>query len=325
MMQDEFSALTQFSQEYLSFPPFLAAFEEIERSIQLYRAGAITQHLLVTGESGTGKTTLCRLISQKYPRVVLPERDVQPVLYISIPPAATIVSVSEAMLAKLGDPNPTLGTSSTKTARVVRLAQACSVELLLLDEANHIQDRGQSPTQYLVGDWIKGLMDGLQIPAVLLGLPRVESLLRVNEQLRRRFTRRMRMELGQSPEKSIEQECLELFYTLIHSMPIPFSIGSESWDALAHRLYFATDGRVAYLKKLLTGAIRLSFELDLSEIRCQELAQAFEAEIWPQGIGPLNPFSHDFAFRRLDRQGEPFEQGAIASRPGTRRAYAKQI
>lgn len=322
MMRDEFSVLTQFSQEYLNFPPFVAAFEEIERSIRLYRVGAMTQHLLITGESGTGKTTLCRLIYQKYPRIVLPERDVQPVLYISIPSASTIASVAEAMLARLGDPQPSLGTSSAKTARLVCLARACSVELLVLDEANHIQDRGQSPTQYLVGDWIKSLMDSLQIPTVLLGLPRVEILLRVNEQLRRRFTRRMRMELGQSSEKSIEQECLELFYTLVHSMPIPFSIGSDSWEALAHRLHFATDGRVAYLKKLLIGAIRLAFELGLNEIRPQELAQAFEAEIWPQGIGPLNPFSHDFVFRRLDRQGEPFEQGALVTRSQKRRVYA---
>lgn len=322
MMHDEFAVLSQFSQEHLSFPPFVAAFEEIERSIRLYRAGAMTQHLLITGESGTGKTTLCRLIYHKYPRVVLAERDVQPVLYVPIPPAATIASVAEAMLARLGDPHPTHGTSSAKTARVVRVAQACGVELLLLDEANHIQDRGQSPTQYLVGDWIKGLMDSLQIPTVLLGLPRVETLLRVNEQLRRRFSRQMRMELGQSAEKSIEQECLELFYTLVHSMPIPFSIGSESWEVLAHRLHYATDGRVAYLKKLLIGAIRLALALGLSEIRREELAQAFEAEIWPQGIGTLNPFRHDFIFRRLDRQGEPFEQGAMVTRSRAGRTYA---
>lgn len=322
MMHDEYAVLSQFSQEHLSFPPFVAAFEEVERSLRLHRAGAMTQHLLITGESGTGKTTLCRLIYQKYPRTVLPERDVQPVLYVSIPPAATIASVAEAMLARLGDPHPTLGASSAKTARVVRLARACSVELLLLDEANHIQDRGQSPTQYLVGDWIKGLMDSLLIPTVLLGLPRVENLLRVNEQLRRRFTRQMRMELGQNPDKRIEHECLELFYTLAHSMLIPFSIGTESWEVLAHRLYYATDGRIAYLKKLLIGALQRALAAGLPEIRREELSLAFAVEVWPQGTGPLNPFSPDFVFRRLDRQGEPFEQGALVVRPRARRGDA---
>jgi len=230
--------------------------------------------------------------------------------------------VAEAMLTRLGDPQPGQGTGSAKTARVARLAKGVGVELLLIDEANHIQDRGQSPTQYLVGDWIKSLLDNLQVPTVLLGLPRVENLLRVNEQLRRRFSRQMRMELGQNPDKSVEQECLDLFYTLASSMPMPFSIGSESWESLARRVYFATDGRVAYLKKLLISAIRLAFEQSLNEIRRQELAQAFEAEIWPQGTGPLNPFSRDFVFRRLDRQAEPFEQGALRAQTRGRTAHA---
>lgn len=321
MIHQEFMALSQFSQEHLNFPPFMSAFEEVERALQLYRSGAMIQNLLITGESGTGKTTLCQLICQKYPRIVLPERDVQPVLYVSIPPAATIGGVAEAMLTRLGDPQPGQGTGSAKTARVARLAKGVGVELLLIDEANHIQDRGRSPTQYLVGDWVKSLMDNLQVPTVLLGLPRVENLLRVNEQLRRRFSRQMRMELGQNPDKSVEQECLDLFYTLASCMPIPFSIGSESWESLACRVYFATDGRVAYLKKLLISAIRLAFEQSLNEIRRQELAQAFETEIWPQGTGTLNPFSRDFVFRRLDRQGEPFEQGALRAQTRGRPAH----
>ncbi|MCP6726286.1 TniB family NTP-binding protein, partial [Klebsiella pneumoniae] len=80
------------------------------------------------------KTTLCQLICQKYPRIVLPERDVQSVLYVSIPPAATIGGVAEAMLTRLGDPQPGQGTGSAKTARVARLAKGVGVELLLIDE-----------------------------------------------------------------------------------------------------------------------------------------------------------------------------------------------
>lgn len=318
----EFEALRVFTSEYLQFPPFVSAFNEIDRLVQLYRQTGVAQHLLVTGESGTGKTTLCKALAERYPRATLPERDVVPVLVVPIPPAATIASVAEAMLARLGDPAPTTGTTSAKTARAARLSRACGVELLMFDEANHIQDRGQSPTQYMVGDWLKGLMDDVQVPTVLLGLPRVEDLLRVNEQLRRRFTRRLQMALGQDPDNSIETQCLRLFTSLTPSLPVSFNKGATTWSELAYRLHAATDGRVAYVKSLLIGAIRLVFEREVPEITLAELETAFTAEIWPQGVGALNPFCPDFDFRRLDRAGEPFERGAPVDRPSRRRAHA---
>ena len=92
----EFEALRVFTSEYLQFPPFVSAFNEIDRLVQLYRQTSVAQHLLVTGESGTGKTTLCKALVERYPRATLPERDVVPVLVVPIPPAATIASVAEA-------------------------------------------------------------------------------------------------------------------------------------------------------------------------------------------------------------------------------------
>jgi hypothetical protein len=322
MLIEAFEALHRFNGEYLQFPPFVAAFDQIDGLLQLFRGTGVAQCLLVLGEAGTGKTTLCKTLLEKYPKIILPERDVIPVLSVPIPPAATIASVAESMLFRLGDPAPGIGTTSNKTARAIRLARACGVELLLFDEANHIQDRGQSPTQYLVGDWVKGVVDELGVPTVLLGLPRVADLLRVNEQLRRRFTRRLHMELGQDPDTPIATQCLQLFTSLTPSLPVPFSKGTMSWEELGQRLHFATDGRVSYLKVLLAGAIRAVFNNAIDELTIADLENAFTEEIWPQGVGALNPFHQSFEFRRLDRQAEPFERGAISGPSKKRGAYA---
>jgi hypothetical protein len=311
MLNDKYDALSRFRDEYIQFPPFLSAFNDIQDLLQLYRTRGIAEHMLVLGESGTGKTTLCKLLLQTYPRIILLERDVIPVLFVPIPPEATIASVTENMLEILGDPAPATGTTPVKTRRAVHLARACRVELLLFDEANHIQDRGQSHTQYLVGDWIKALMDIINVPTVLLGLPRVSDLLCVNEQLRRRFLRVRKMELGQDPENTIATQCLQLFTSLAPMLPVPFSRGSMDWPELGLRLYCATDGRVAYLKTLLAGVIRAVFTNAITEITIQDLEQAFTDEIWQQGVGGLNPFNKSFDIRRLDRRAEPFERGAI--------------
>ena len=198
-----------------------------------------------------------------------------------------------------------------RTSRVVTLIRACRVEMILIDEAQHIHDRGQAATQYMMGDWLKSLIDQTGIPTVFLGLPRLEQLLQVNEQLRRRFSRRLRLALGQSDQNSIHGECLQLFRSLGSCLPIPLTCGAYGWDELGMRLYYASDGRVAYIKKLLAGALRRAIDTDIGEISPSLLEPVFTHEIWWEGIGKLNPFNQIFEFRRLDRNNEPFERGSV--------------
>lgn len=312
--QEIFSALQRFDEDYIPFPPFVAAVNSIESNLNLYRETGLAEHLLVLGESGTGKSSLCRWIAQKYPRFAMPDRDVVPVLFVSVPPAATIASVAEAMLAALSDPSPATSTVSAKTSRVVKLCRACRVELVLCDEAQHIHDRGKIATHYMVGDWIKNLIDEMRVPTVFLGLPRLEQLLQVNEQLRRRFSRRLRLALGQSDNESIHSECLQLFNSLGSCISIPLSSGSFGWEEMGMRLYYASDGRVAYIKKLLASAMRFAMETDTNEIGPAALERVFINEVWWEGVGELNPFNPAFVFRRLDRGNEPFERGSYVVR-----------
>lgn len=320
-MNPAYKILDQFHREHLSFPPYVAAFNEIEGLIGLYRETGIAQHMLILGDAGTGKTTLCRNIVQKYPRFVLPHQDVVPALHVPIPSAATIGSVADAMLVRLGDPALGVGTVSARTARAIQLARALKVEVLLFDEAQHIQDRGQLPTQYMVGDWLKTVIDEVDVPTVLLGLPRTEILLQVNEQLRRRFTRRRDMRMGQDTDTPIETECLQLFISLGETLPVAINAGTIGWAELGSRVYYASDGRIAYVKKLLAGAIRLALDRDSKEIDPTLLKEAFTREIWWDGVDALNPFAPEFCFRRLNRPNEPFELGR--SRGGSQYREAK--
>jgi hypothetical protein len=313
-VNDIYRALQRFDEEYLPFPPFIAAANLIEANIALYRETGLAHHLLVLGESGTGKSSLCRWVGRKYPRFALPERDVLPVLIVPVPPAATIASMVEVMLSGLGDPSPATGTASAKTVRVITLCRACRIEMILFDEAQHIHDRGQATTHYMVGDWLKSLIDQVGVPTVFLGLPRLELLLQVNEQLRRRFSRRVRLALGQSETETIHGECLQLFMSLGACLPVPLSCGALSWEELGMRLYYASDGRVAYIKKLLASALRHALETNASCIGPEVLEHAFTDELWWEGVGKLNPFHSAFEFRRLDRVNEPFERGIFKVR-----------
>lgn len=308
-----YDAVKQLQGAYLMFPAFRTAFEQIEANLKLYRATGVAQNLLILGESGTGKTSLARLFTEQYPKQVLLERDVIPVLHVTVPPAATIAGTVEAVLAKLGDPEPERGTVSVKTARAVKIARGCGVEMMLFDEAQHIQDRGRTHSQYFVGDWLKSFMDALGLPVTLLGLPRTQGLLQVNEQLRRRFTHRLSLSVQQAGTEASDDNSLELFTSLADALPLPLDPRPYGWQELGMRLYFATDGRIAYVKQLLVSAYNHAANQESARVSIQEMEQAFTSSIWPAGVGALNPFHREFSFRVLDRAGEPFQTGEMAS------------
>ena len=312
-----YDAIKQLQDAYLMFPAFQTAFSQVEENLKLYRASGVAQNLLILGESGTGKTSLARLFTERYPKIVLPERDLIPVLHVCVPAAATIAGTVEAVLAQLGDHEPERGTVSVKTARAVKIARGCGVEMLLFDEAQHIQDRGRTYSQYFVGDWLKSFIDALGLPVTLLGLPRTHVLLQVNEQLRRRFTHRLSLSVNQA--ESNDDNSRELFASLASALPLPLDSRPYGWREFGMRLHFATDGRIAYVKQLLVSAYSHAVNQSDTSISVQALAFAFATTIWPSGIGALNPFDRDFAFRALDRLGEPFQMGEMAGGLSVRR------
>lgn len=304
---ESYRRLRSFDELYIPFPQFLTAKNTIETCLNDFRETGITNHMLVTGEAGSGKTSLCRWLSQQHPRKVLKDRNVMGVLITSIPPSATISGFASAMLSALGDPFPERGTVTSRSQRVITLCRQCRVEMLLFDEAQHLHDRGNTKTHYMVGDWLKYLIDDLNVPTVLLGLPRTENILLINDQLRRRFSKRCSLALGQDKAANIAAESLQIFLSLASQIDIPVQYAPFSAQELGERLYFASDGRVAYIKKLLVASLRQSFERKIDVIDIALLEQVFTTEIWWDALGPLNPFNENFEFRRLDRGGEPFQ------------------
>ncbi len=319
-MNTIFQTIAWFSDEHLEFPPYVAAFNEMESILHMYRETGIAQNLLVIGETGTGKTTLCNAVLKKYPRISLRDADVIPVLYVPTPTPATLDSLADAILSSLGDPGAGVGKLPEKSRRIAKLLRALKVEMIIFDEAQHMQERGQQYTQYMAGDWLKQQLDATGIPTVFMGLPQFEKLLQANPQLRRRFSRRRNLQLGQDKDSNIHTECLQMFISLGTTLPLRLSNGPYSWDELGVRIYHACDGRVGYLKKLLVGALRLAMEQTLTELAPPTLEEAFTQEVWWEGIGPLNPFNSTFAFRSLNRGNEPFETTSAKS---VRRAQAQ--
>ena len=138
-----------------------------------------------------------------------------------------------------------------------------------------------------------------------MGLPRCEGILKVNEQLRRRFSSRLELPAFSIDTKTTELEFRTVLKEIDKALPTEHRSGLADVD-LARRLYFASNGLIGYLRTLITGTFELMVSENRSRLEVQLFEQAFIDLIWRDGLNALNPFNAKFQFRRLDRMGEPF-------------------
>jgi type II secretory pathway predicted ATPase ExeA len=181
---------------YIHFPRNQGALNAIGNCHSHAKLSKESEGILIQGDTGAGKTTVVKLYMQDYPRSVTEEVTIVPVLYATVPVPATCKSLVTALLTAIGDPAAERGSQISQTLRLKRYMEACKVELLILDEFQHFQDRDSLKVLKTVSDWLKVLMDETGVPIVLAGLPYSHTILDAenNEQLRRRFALRIELE-----------------------------------------------------------------------------------------------------------------------------------
>ncbi|WP_292933152.1 TniB family NTP-binding protein [Noviherbaspirillum sp.] len=295
-------------------PNFDLAVSRLRRTIELSRNGAEPRHMLLVGESGTGKTWLAQYLSSLYlPRIdnASKANTVIPILLVNTPSIPTLKGLAEAILIALGDPLYYRGTASDKRQRALELLMKCEVKFIVIDEFQHFLDHGKYNSLTSVTDWLKRFIDDANTPCLLMGLPRCEEILQANEQLRRRFSTKLKLPVFSIDTHAGECEFRGILKQIDRSLPTEHLSGLAEID-LARRLYFASNGLLGYLRKLITGAFELMVSENSTAINVYLLEQAFTEVIWQEGRKMLNPFNPAFQFRRLNRIGEPF---AIAAMP----------
>lgn len=316
---DFFTRLKAIEDILVLHPHFVQAVTRIAKAIEFARQGVEPRHTLLLGESGTGKTWVGRHVEAMFPLQKTGIGTTRPILFVGTPAVPTLRGLGEAILVALHDPLSHRGTASDKRERALRLLAASNVECIIFDEFQQFLDNGHQTSLISVTDWLKCFIDDVKIPCVLIGLPRCEEILQVNEQLRRRFSSRITL-----PPFSIATEEDELgFRTILNALDKALQTEQMSGLAeinLARRLYFATNGLMGYLRKLITTAFELMVTSNRTCLNMELLEDAFTEEIWNEGRGILNPFSNRFQFRPLTRPGEPFALDSTASHSVAKRA-----
>lgn len=276
---------------FIRYPRLNTLHKKIDFCRTYSKIAAEPECMLITGAQGTGKTTLIEWYVGDFVVREFPEKRVVPILMVIVPAPATVKNLATEMLKSIGDPAADRGTVSSITLRLRKFLVECEVELIILDEFQHFDDRKSRGVLKTISDWLKNLLNQTRVPIVLVGMPGCESVLdaKGNEQLKRRFSNRERIEpfSWQGPKEI--QEFRQLLKKIDDELPLLKD--SQLADvATAFLIYNATDGVINYVMKLLRRAARTAIERGLERIDHSLLAHAYEELLAKEFEHRPNPF-----------------------------------
>jgi len=288
--------------------------EQYQQCLEVFeRVTALTERygtqsgFLLLGPSGAGKTRLAKRMKATRPVVQEGERTVVPVLMISMPANPTIIGVCKLLLDELGQRYARNSTEADLGYQLKTILRKIGTCMLIIDEAQHLVDGkkiAKSPA--MVADWIKQMMNDVQMSVTLVGVPRGQSVMRSNNQLARRFGKRVHLK-GFSINNERERDRLNNVLAKIMSES-GYSGNSDYLrrPSTLQMVYYATNGRLGYITALLAGALWTAVESGDDCLDRRHFETAFENEIWSEATPTTNPFSGKFVPRELVNIDEPF-------------------
>ncbi|BAQ61912.1 mobile element protein [Geminocystis sp. NIES-3708] len=137
------------------------------------------QSCRVVGESRTGKTMACdsyRLRHKPIQKVGHPPQ--VPVVYIQIPQDCGTKELFQSIIEYLKY-QMTKGTIAEIRQRAIKVLQGCGVEMIIIDEADRFKPKTFAE--------VKDIFDRLNIPIVLVGTDRLDTVIKRDEQVYNRF------------------------------------------------------------------------------------------------------------------------------------------
>lgn len=299
-------------------PAFCVALKKVTHLHLRGLQANVPSGLLITGQTGSGKTTLVEFYRDHFPRREEDDRTVIPVLLVTTPESPSVKTLAEAILIALGDPAAGKGTTEEKTRRIIRYLRECRVELIIVDEFQHFHDSNLKAQARKVTDWLKNLFNIAAIPVVLVGLPRSVMVVRMNPQLKRRFSAPFYLKPFGFETKKEQIEFRGVLQAIQKLLPLP-SIPLHE-NNMARSFYFASQGLFDYVARLVERAVLLAGEQDSQMLTLSHYASSFQEEVWRDVPKRLNPFAPKAILRPLVKLGEPFEMWDDPTQYSSKRA-----
>lgn len=257
------------------------------RDVHLAHTSLDAEALLLTGPSGSGKTTVLKEFENEHRKKF---GQANPILRFRLPADCTPKQLAAAFAAALDDPLVANSTLAQLTLRIPRIAKSKGISMVAIDEGQHLFSRTKQIRNDDAADTIKVLMDEIQVPFVLVGMPELRKIVDAGEQLSRRTGRRLELagfDLADPDEFATYIEILREM-----DRALPFSRASHLSDkSLATAIHVDTGGVIGRIKRLVTLAAELAIDRNDPCVDVRHLAAAREELASDAEVAVENPFA----------------------------------
>lgn len=267
----------------ISYPKMQEMLSLIEECHESIKTKEHPTCMRVSGNPGTGKTNLYELYSKKYPVINEITGTIKPVLYSKIPCPAYIGGLPPQLLYDLGDPFYNKSSKIVlQTKRLYNLLKGCKVEIIFLDEVQHLVDRNSHKLLRDSSDWFKELIDETGIPIIFLGMPDSDKIFIENEQLSDRVN------YVQTTREFDNDDTFRKFLYL-YDMALPLEESSSLADSdMCCRLFNSTKGKIRNIHKLLVESVSIAIANNATRITMPMFAKAHNKILYSESV--KNPF-----------------------------------
>lgn len=248
---------------------------QLEKAMEDSKYSADPICVFIGGTTGAGKSTLAESFEANHPEVRGEEVDRLPVLLASLPSGSSRKDAASKILVKLGDQRAFSGQLNDMTHRLLKYIHERQVEMVVLDEFQHLIDRDSDKVIAKTADWVKELIIESKKPFALIGMPDALRIFDVNPQLGRRFTRRMLIPpLTWSPDPGPEPSELETFLSVVDErLPFAVSAGLDNEKTVAW-FHQHTGGVLGLVMRLVREGASLAIDRGADRLEKRDLTAA---------------------------------------------------
>lgn len=257
----------------------------------------------ILGDTGAGKSTLFKTYEERHPRTskikILNghkiECDIVPVLRVELDSNSKPANVASKLLQELGDPFYDKGTEKQLTARVKEHIKDAEVELLIIDELQHLIDTETQRVIRKAADWLKQLLNDINIPIIFGGIKEdAKRIFASNRQLDERFPYKPSFFGFNYLTDDQRKEFRGFLKSMDLQLPLPER--SHLYDPLlAEKIFYATLGIPRTLYHLLHHSLIYALRSGKDKLEESDLENGFTLLSFETRPKVINPF-HGKAF-----------------------------
>lgn len=285
--------IAAFESIYIVYPPHSEFHEGCDYLIKLGRAtrGRAQKGMRTLAPSGSGKTTAAEnfvdRFEARYPRT----DEYVPIVYIALERATTAKKLMMSILDFFGDNYSSSGNEQTLKKRVKACFERFGVELLIIDEVQHLNTRRLD--QGDVTDSLKRLLDDGVVPIVFLGTDEAEDLFQRNLQLNGRLLAPCdfkKLVFERPSDRNLLGGYARLLdQALVDKGVMPKLSGLDDPWVLGC-FHAVSDGVIGRVSRLVCVALEIALRRDATRLEIGDFAEAVDRWAIPNAFCEANPF-----------------------------------